>query len=132
LLGINVDGVIIYQFLACSVGVYGLILPLHEESYCIALAQSSVDHGILLIYQIVLTVSSDGVPAHASLPDILDIVAHATSTFVISSFFIYHLDKSSHIIFLTGFACIVHPKAFLFMGEASAFHAQNTKTLFGV
>jgi predicted protein tyrosine phosphatase len=112
--------------------VKGLNLPLQEESYCIAVAQSSVEEGILLMYHIVLTVRSAGVPAHASLPDILDMVAHATSTFVMSVFLMYHLANNSHIIFFTGLACIVQPKAFLFMGVASAFHARKSSTLSGV
>jgi hypothetical protein len=130
--GIKVDGVITNPFCVCSIGVYGLILPLQDESYCIDTAHSSTKLGIFLIYHMVLTTNSAGVESHANLPDILDIAADATSNLGISSFCIYHLASISPKNFLVGSACIVQPKAFLFIGLALAFHAQRINTLLGV
>lgn len=83
--GMNVVGVIRYQFLILSPKVYGLIRPLHIPSNVIGVAPSSSDNPGESLNFTVLTVKSAGVPGPAAFPEILLIDTLIRSTSGISS-----------------------------------------------
>lgn len=115
-----------------SIGVYGLVRPLHIASNSNGVAHISLVHGCLFVDHLVLTINSSGVASLAGNPVSLDICISIVSTEVSDSLTIRLLLSNHPYSDLIFDPNIVHQKAFLFIGAPSVFPTQNIATLDGV